>query len=118
MMKFQVLAHANLNLTPLKTAIKTSIMIFWTNIRKAPKRGVLALKVPGRRFTVLPGKRVILEIIGLFGGFYPFWYPGDESRVFDQKKLFTLQVWKYNLLQNFRKRLSGNSPEGQTDGTD
>ena len=46
-MKLQVLGHVNLNSAPEKTTIMTYIMIFLTNIRKSPRKGVLALKVPG-----------------------------------------------------------------------
>ena len=43
-----------------KTTITTYIIKFWKNIRKAPKSGVLALKVPGGQKPVFPGSAVML----------------------------------------------------------
>ena len=44
----------------IKTTIKTCIMKFWTNIKKSPQRGVLALKVPKGHEPVFPGSAIKL----------------------------------------------------------
>ena len=60
-MKFHVTAYVNLKSALQKTTIKTYILTFWENIRKDPKRGVLALKVPEGHEPVFQGSAVYVH---------------------------------------------------------
>ena len=54
-------------------------------------------------------KSVILDNLELFGSFFdPFWAPGDALRVLSQK--FSTVRKKYNLVQNFRKKVMDGYP--------
>ena len=97
MIKYQVLSRANLEPAPQKTTITTYIMKFWKNIRKAPKSGVLSLKVLGdkNQFSRVSSNALFITIVSAFShNFIKIWRMDEKLKgkiYFRQFKAFLSQ---------------------------